>query len=224
MSKGSGRTKNLRFGIDGPGIMPGSSTGPTGWERIGKANLENQLHDLFEDDSSLGLPAGVGVDDMTELIYDIDLEGIGNEANTLASSNVQNLLRLYNNKEFTDNHPDFKRRIDTEIDSLRKLYKMAKVNEIVHDHLVLAITKNPGNASLYRAMDAVQGKMLSVDTKIREQISNFNKIITGYQLELNFSQENNIGGDSNTNELDDGSIMSRGNKAFIEQMRETLHE
>lgn len=175
------------------------------------------------DEDKLGIPEGVDVDDMEDM-YEIDTENINGEANTLATSNIQNLLRLYNNKEFTDEHPDFKRRIDTEIESLRTLYKMKKINEVVHDHLVGSIAKHPGNASLYMALDRMQGKMLSIDKQIREQIAGFNKIITGYQMELNFAQDNDLGGDSSTAELDDGSVMSRGNKAFIEEMKNRKKE
>ena len=207
MPKGSGRTKNLRYGAQ-----------EDGWVQTDKAGLERHLEELFAESDKLGMPDGVGVDDLED-VYEIDIEHIGGEANTLAASNVQNLLRLYNNKEFTDEHPDFKRRIDTEIESLRKLYKMAKINEVVHDHLVNSIAKNPGNASLYMALDRLQGKMLSVDAKIREQIGNFNKIITGYQMELSFARDNDISNDGSTSELEDGSVLSRGNKAFIEQMK-----
>lgn len=213
MPKGSGRTKNLRYGTQEE----------TGWTQVDpndkKAMASMQAYLFGDAADKLGIPEGVGVDDLED-VYEIDTEHIGGEANTLAASNVQNLLRLYNNKEFTDEHPDFKRRIDTEIESFRKLYKMAKINEVVHDHLVNSIAKNPGNASLYMALDRLQGKMLSVDAKIREQITNFNKIITGYQMELNFQHDNDLnGGDSNASELDDGSILSRGNRAFIEQMK-----
>ena len=39
-------------------------------------------------------------------------------------------------------------------------------------------------------------------------------------MELNFAQDNDLnGGDSSTAELDDGSVMSRGGKAFVEQMK-----
>lgn len=197
-----------------------------GWT---KTNPDNAIDDmqraLFgEAAEKLGIPEDVGVDDLED-VYEIDTENIGGEANTLAASNIQNLLRLYNNKEFTDEHPDFKRRIDTEIESLRMLYKMKKINEIVHDHLVGSIAKHPGNASLYKALNDMQGRMLSVDKQIREQIAGFNKIITGYQMELNFAQDNDLGGDSGgTTSLDDGSVMSRGNKAFIEEMKNRKKE
>lgn len=195
MPKGSGRTKNLRYGG------------------------ANEMMDLFGDAQELGMPEGLAVDDLED-VYEIDIDLIAKDANILASSNVQNLLRLYNNKQFTDEHPDFKRRIDTEIESLRKLYKLAKVNEEVHDHLVQAIAKKPSNASLYLSLDRVQGKILTIDKQIRDQIASFNKIITGYQMELNFAQDNDLNNNPNqTAELEDGSVLSRGGKAFVEQMK-----
>lgn len=210
MPKGSGRTKNLRYG---------ATDEPDGWQKVPKKDWNNVVEQLFDNPDGPVMPAGVGIDDIED-VYEVDIDLISQDATTLAASNVQNLLRLYNNKEFTDEHPDFKRRIDTEIESLRKLYKMAKVNEQVHDHLVQSIAKNPGNASLYMALDRMQGKILSVDKQIRDQIGNFNKIITGYQMELNFQSDNDLnGGDSQTSQMSDGSVLSRGNKAFIEEMK-----
>jgi len=179
-------------------------------------NLQyGSVEDLFED-----IPAGISVDD-AEDVYTIDIDLISQDAGTLAASNIQNLLRLYNNKEFCDEHPDFKRRIDTEIESLRKLYKMARVDEEVHDHLVTAISNHPGNASLYKSLDSIQGKILSIDKQIRDQINDFNKIITAFQMELNFGATDSQPGATpeQTTELEDGSVLSRGNKAFIEQMK-----
>lgn len=214
MPKGSGRTKNLRYGAQEE----------TGWTSVNTNDKKamDELHQyLFGGNTEkLGIPEGVDLDDLED-VYNIDIDVIGKDANTLAASNIQNLLRLYNNKEFTDEHPDFKRRIDTEIESLRMLYKMKHINEEVHDHLVNSIAKHPGNASLYMALDRMQGKMLSIDKQIREQIADFNKIITGYQMELNFARDNDLNNNDGgrTSQLEDGSIMSRGNKAFIEQMR-----
>lgn len=184
--------------------------------------VDNSLEELFNDaadalgNSSEGIPV-----DGLEDIYELDLDIIGQDANTMASSNIQNLLRCYNSKEFVEEHPDFKRRIDTEIEGLRKLYKMAKIDEEIHDHLCTAISKNPSNASLYMAQVRVQDKILAIDKEIRERIAGFNKIISGYQLELNFSETRTPDTDvSTTTELDDGAVLSRGSKAFIEQMNQ----
>lgn len=212
MPKGSGRTKNLRYGAQ-------EETGWTSVDPNDKKAMDELQQYLFGGNAEkLGIPEGVDLDDLED-VYNIDIDDIGKTANTLAASNIQNLLRLYNNKEFTDEHPDFKRRIDTEIESLRMLYKMRHINEEVHDHLVNSIAKHPGNASLYMALDRMQGKMLSIDKQIRAQIADFNNIITGYQMELNFARDNDLNKGGNTSEFEDGSVMSRGNKSFIEQMR-----
>lgn len=183
---------------------------------------DNSLEELFNDAvGALGNnPEGIPVDGL-ENIYELDLDIIGQDANTMASSSIQNLLRCYNSKEFVEEHPDFKRRIDTEIEGLRKLYKMAKIDEEIHDHLCTAISKNPSNASLYMVQVRVQDKILTIDKEIRERIAGFNKIISGYQLELNFSETRIPDTDvSTTTELDDGAVLSRGSKAFIEQMNQ----
>ena len=201
MAKGSGRTKNLRFGAS---------------EEMDE--LFGGQKSIFADDNSGDSP--ISVDEMED-IYELDIDLISKDAGTLAASNVQNLLRLYNNKEFVDEHPDFKRRIDTEIEGLRKLYKMAKIDEETHDHLCKAISKNPSNASLYMAQVRLQEKIMSIDKEIRDRISNFNKIIGAFQLELNFAANTpGTTSNNNTTELDDGAVMSRGNKAFVEQMKQ----
>lgn len=220
MPKGSGRTKNLRYG---------ATEEQDGWEKLPKEKWGNAVEELFggersifKDDGKNG-PDGISIDDMED-IYELDLDLINKDANTLAASNIQNLLRLYNNKEFVDAHPDFKRRIDTEIEGLRKLYKMAKIDEETHDHLCTAISKNPSNASLYMAQVRLQEKILTIDEKIRDRVANFNKIIAAFQLELNFNDQKAQEGDGNTAELDDGAVMARGSKAFVEQMQNQQEE
>lgn len=188
-----GKTKNLRYGA-------------------------GDLNENFDDIFTPGDKPSFDVDNMED-IYDLDVENISKEADILAAANIQNLLKLYNNKEFTDDHPDFRKRIDTEIESLRKLYKMSKMDEQMHDHLCLAIAKNPGNASLYRAANELQRNILAIDKQIRDQIQNFNKIISSYQLELNFAQESTTEDTRQTTEMENGSVLSRGNKSFIEEMK-----
>ena len=202
MPKGSGRTNKLRYG---------------GANDPGMEELFGGSRSIFQDDDPAG-PA-INVDDLED-IYELDLETIGKDANIMASSNIQNLLRCYNSKEFVEEHPDFKRRIDTEIEGLRKCYKLAKIDEEIHDHLVHAISKNPSNASLYMAHVRLQEKMLAIDKEIRDRIAGFNKIISGYQLELNFAESSGSTSDNgNTAAFEDGAVMSRGSKAFIEQMK-----
>ena len=131
---------------------------------------------------------GFDIDGMED-VYDIDVEKIGKDANIIATGVVNNLLKMYKNKDFTDSHPEWKKRVDAEIESLRKLYKMTNINETLMDHLATAIASQPNNASLYTAMTRIQDKMMDFDKEIREILNEFNTLITSYQTEIDFVDE-----------------------------------
>ena len=150
------------------------------------------------------------MDDMED-VYTIDTDLINKESNIMATSLISSVLRLYNNKEFVDEHPDFKKRIDTEIESLKRMYKMIKTDEIVHDHLVQAISKNPGNASLYMSMTKLQEKISSLDGDIKRILDGLNKICANYQMELNFEQTWKASDDESS--YDETGIITRGGQS-----------
>lgn len=160
-------------------------------------------------------------DDMED-VYTIDTDLINKESNIMATSLISSVLRLYNNKDFVDEHPDFKKRIDTEIESLKRMYKMIKTDEIVHDHLVQAISKNPGNASLYMSMTKLQEKISSLDGDIKRILDGLNKICANYQMELNFEQTRKAAEDESS--YDETGVVTRGNKAFIDLMNADLED
>lgn len=172
------------------------------------------MDDLFGGDD---LPID-GVED----VYTIDTDLINKESNIMATSLISSVLRLYNNKDFVDEHPDFKKRIDTEIESLKRMYKMIKTDEIVHDHLVQAISKNPGNASLYMSMTKLQEKISSLDGDIKRILDGLNKICSNYQMELNFEQTRKSAEDESS--YDGTGVVTRGNKAFIDLMNADLED
>jgi len=155
--------------------------------------------------------------DNMEDVYTIDTDLINKESNIMATSLISSVLRLYNNKEFVDEHPDFKKRIDTEIESLKRMYKMIKTDEIVHDHLVQAISKNPGNASLYMSMTKLQEKISSLDGDIKRILDGLNKICANYQMELNFEQTRKASDDESA--YDETGVITRGGKAFVDMMK-----
>ena len=161
------------------------------------------------------------IDGMEE-VYTIDTDLIAKESNIMATSLISSVLRLYNNKDFVDEHPDFKKRIDTEIESLKRMYKMIKTDEIVHDHLVQAISKNPGNASLYMSMTKLQEKISSLDGDIKRILDGLNKICANYQMELNFEQTRKAAEDESS--YDETGVVTRGNKAFVDLMNADLDD
>lgn len=173
MSKGGGRTKNLRY--------------------------PSELDEIFKDDI---------VDNMEDA-YVINVDQIEVESKSDAVSSITNLLKLYNDEQFCEEHPEFKKRIDTEVNSLRKMYKMSKSNEELHDHLLVAISNHPDNASLYNVLTKLQGNILEIDKRIKEIMKEFTSMCKSYQTEMNFNKPD---------EVEEEGIMNKGSKAFIDMM------
>ena len=89
-------------------------------------------------------------DDLVEDVV-IDIDGIGSTSEMDARDMVDNLSKFYYDEEFMRKNPNVKKRIDSELESLRVLIKMRKADEAVHDAIIKAISANNSNASLYRS-------------------------------------------------------------------------
>ena len=157
-------------------------------------------------------------------IVNIDIEGIGTDAETKAKTLFEDLTAFYYDPEFLKANPNFRRRVDNDIESLRLLLKMRAADEVTHDVLIKAIAANSGNASLYRSLAQVQTTILQVTTKIETIINNLTTMIKGYQTEINFKQEQELeSSDDNTDTIDERTV-HRGSKSFIEQMNRIEQE
>lgn len=167
--------------------------------------------ELFE-----GMPTELEVDGMQ--LVDIDFDGIDESAKADAIALIENLEKFYYNDDFMKNHPTFKKRIDTDLESLRILFKMRKSDETAHDLIMKAIQGNSGNASLYKSLSEMQKTIISITTKIGDIIEGLNTLMKGYQLELNFDQETNE--ESEEDESMSNGSTHRGSKEFIEQMNQ----
>jgi hypothetical protein len=165
--------------------------------------------DLFQPDSDI-------IDGME--VVNIPIEDIGIEAEGKAKTLIEDLTKFYYDEEFLKQNPNFRKRVDNDMESLRMLIKMRAADEVTHDVLIKAIAGNSGNASLYRALTTVQSTILSITTKIEGIVNNLTSMIKNYQLEINFKQELNAEGTS-PEEIDDKTTTHRGSKAFIEQMQ-----
>lgn len=152
-------------------------------------------------------------------LVDIDLESINESAKTDAVSLIDNLSKLYYDEDFMKRNPTFKKRVDTDLESLRILFKMRKTDEETHDILIKAIAGNSGNASLYKSLTELQKTIISITTKICDIIEGLNNLMKGYQTEL-------INKEEETDELDednfDPTSTCRGTKLFIEQMNKSV--
>jgi hypothetical protein len=157
--------------------------------------------------------------DPEDLIQPIDIDAIDDEAMRLAMEMVDNLASVYFDKEFMEENPNLKKRIDFSIDGLRLLLKMRKTSEKTHDICVNAITTNPNNASMYLSQARIEGNLLSIQKQIDDTVASLCNLLKGYQLELNFNQQQSV--DEDTGEIVDTSqSVHRGSKSFIQQMKE----
>jgi hypothetical protein len=156
-------------------------------------------------------------------IVNIDIDAIGDEAEGKAKRLIEDLAKFYYDEDFLKANPNFRKRVDNDMESLRMLLKMRAADEETHDVLIKAIGANSNNASLYRAMTDVQKTILQITTKIETIVNNLTTMIKGYQLEINWKieQEQMM----NTEEVDDSemtiedvSTQHRCSKSFIEQM------
>lgn len=172
------------------------------------------LQDIFMDEPPLD-----GVIDSLEVV-NIDIEGISSEAENKAKVLIEDLAKFYYDEEFLKSNPNFRRRVDNDMESLRMLLKMRAADEVTHDVLIKAIAANSGNASLYGSLTRVQATILQITTKIENIVNNLTNMIKGYQLELNFKYENEMNKeDGEIESIEDVSNAHRGSKSFIEQMK-----
>lgn len=171
----------------------------------------DDLNEIFQDIDLKGI-----VD--AEEIVNIDIDNIDDHSMTDARNMVNNLAEFYYDEEFMKANPNLKKRIDSELESLRILIKMRKSDETTHDILLGAITKNSSNASLYRALSETQKTILSITTKINEIVNGLNGMLKNYQLEIQWKEETiNEEGDD-TEEDEEIKDIHKGSKSFIEQM------
>lgn len=146
----------------------------------------------------------------------IDTAAIEQQAKTDSIFLVRDLSKIYGNQKFMDEHPDYKKRLDIELESLRVLLKMRKSGEVAHDIIIQAIAQKPDNASLYKSMTAIQSSLLSIQKQMDETIKNLNNLLKNYQFELRFDDaEKELEKKSDDNET---SVTFRGSKDFINSM------
>lgn len=170
-------------------------------------DLEN-IDDMFTpDDGTID-----GID-----IVDIPIEDISNSATSKAQALIEDLANFYYDEEFLKRNPNFRKRVDNDLESLRMLLKMRSADEVTHDVIIKAITTNPSNASLYTSLTRIQTTILQITTKIEAIVNSLTSMMKGYQMELNFKVEQES---EETDEIDENDVKSpqRGTKSFITLM------
>lgn len=151
-------------------------------------------------------------------IVNIPIEDISKTAEDKAQSLIEDLTEFYYDPEFLKKNPNFKKRVDNDLESLRMLLKMRAADEVTHDVIIKAIAANSSNASLYASLTKIQTAILQITTKIETIVNNLTTMIKGYQMEINFKMEQETLTNDDDNDEIDLESQHKGSKSFIEMM------
>lgn len=175
---------------------------------------------LFDDYvSKLGLKSDDESFDIDSIdIIDIDTDDINKAAISDVDELIDSLSKFYYSDDFMQKHPSFRKRVESDMESLRILFKMRKTSERAHDILINAISSNSGNASLYRSLSDTQKTIISITSKIGDIIESLNNMMKSYQTEINFDQPTDS--DNDDSQEENQKDTHRGSKDFINQMNE----
>ena len=160
---------------------------------------------------------GLSVDEpITESVY-IDMEEINRNAKNDSLFMLKDLAKIYGNERFMAEHPEYKKRLDLELESIRVLLKMRRSDEITHDILVKQIGLTPNVAGMYTALQKIQSAMVAIENKLDEKVRIVNGLLKNYQMELPFDQPEEVTTEEQSGESS-GAGRYRGTKAFIMDM------
>lgn len=177
---------------------------------------DNYMNENFRDSWDVDDPIDIDTP-LDDAIY-IDMDEIDQKSSDESKLMFRDLERIYSNSEFMQEHPEYKKRLDIELESLRILIKMRKSDEITHDILVKQIGMTPNNASLYSALNRMQASMLSIQTKLDSTVKAINQLLKNYQMELPFEKDPVEKIDEQTGEVKTNAQTFRGTKAFMNHM------
>lgn len=171
------------------------------------------LNDLFirsEDNPLYDSP-----DDILETpTFVIDINEVEGQAKEKAKQITERLSNYFFDQKYIDEHPYIPNKIAQEMDQIRMLLKMLYVNETAQDTLIQNITMNSGKGTLYQSLTSLQKSMLDIQKQLNDIVNNLEVIFKDMQsnAEQTFSEK-----PKETN-LEDGSIVVRGSKEFIDQI------
>lgn len=149
-----------------------------------------------------------------EDLFEIDMVAINADSESEAHEIIKIVTDLYQNEEFKAKYPQAQRRIEMELETLRGLIKMRKVDEEAMEALLQAISTNKSNGSLYRSMAEIQKTSIALSNKIHDTVDRLDAICKDFKLDP-------PGQDDAEEDEDDDSPTNtacRGTKAFIEKM------
>ncbi|MBQ3415208.1 MAG: hypothetical protein IJH39_07680 [Clostridia bacterium] len=171
------------------------------------------LNDLFlrsDDDPKFDSP-----DDILETpTLVIDLDEVEGQAKAKAQQITERLSNYYFDPKYIQEHPYIPNKIAQEMDQIRMLLKMQSVNEKAQDTLIQNITMNAGKGALYTSLTALQKSMLDIQKQLNDIVSSIESIFK----EMQDNADKTFAEKPKETNLEDGSIIVRGSKEFIESL------
>lgn len=174
---------------------------------------KDALNDLFirtEDDPRFDSP-----DDILETpTLVIDLDEVEGQAKAKAQQITERLSNYYFDEKYINEHPYIPNKIAQEMDNIRMLIKMLYVNEKAQDTLIQNITMNSGKGALYQSLTSLQKSMLDIQKQLNDLVGD----LEGIFKEMQDNADKTFTEKPKETNLDDGSIIVRGSKEFIESL------
>ena len=178
------------------------------------AKNPNDISNLLNDDAVLA------IDDGSIEVFEVPTEQINTDSLSAAENLLKVIADLYGDQDLLSKHPKLKLRLDNEIDTLRRNYKMCKTDELLFDKLSTALSQSPNNAALWIAFARHQKTIMDIQVKIDQSVDRISKLVTSFQTEIQFKEENEP---ATPDALSSDGLTTRGGKSFLEQINQFMN-
>ena len=190
--------------------------------KMARKNIYNQidsldgLDDLFSDKNKFNINNDlIDPEYLQENFIEIDTDKINDDAVDEATQITERLSDYYFDQKYIDEHPYIPSKIKCEMNNIRRLLKMLKINEIAQDALIKNLAVNGGKGNIYSSLTALQNATLSIQSQLSARVSDLEEIFKKMQAECEKTWS-----DKEKEKVDDGTIVVRGAHDFIKMLAE----
>lgn len=147
----------------------------------------------------------------------LDLDEVNSESERQAYNITQRLANYFFDERYIKEHPYIPTKISQEVDTLRRLIKMLRINEKAQDTVIQAISLDATKGALYSALTSLQNSMLSMQTQLNNIVKELETIFKEMQdyTEKTFAEKDK-------EQTDNGDIIVRGSRDFIKDIERQL--
>lgn len=176
------------------------------------------LDDLLEQDPGITITDDGADSGLAPLIV-IDIDEVDDKAKDMATTITERLSDYYFDERYLNEHPYIPTKIMTEMENIRRLYKMLLVNEAAQDSLIKAIAINAGKGTLYLSLTSLQKSILLIQKQLNDLVIGLESIFAKMQADTEVTWT-----DKEKESTSDGTLTVRGSREFIRQMNELLNK